>query len=59
MLVEFTRQSRNLICLMVVNVSKSNECSRSSTVGDLYGCSQVPGLDFNDSIAPVVNDVKF
>jgi hypothetical protein len=23
------------------------------------GCSQVPGLDFNDSFAPVVNDMTF
>jgi hypothetical protein len=23
------------------------------------GCSQVPGIDFNESFAPVINDVSF
>jgi hypothetical protein len=50
---------------MVVDVSKSNGCLRSSENGVFRarfvacGYSQVSGLNFHDSFAPVVSDMTF
>jgi hypothetical protein len=47
---------RTIKCRWIFKI-KQNRISRESLVACV--CSQVPGIDFNESFAPVINDVSF
>jgi Reverse transcriptase (RNA-dependent DNA polymerase) len=53
---EVSKDRRCIKCRWILNI-KRNGVFRARLVA--CGYSQVPGVDFNESFAPVINDVSF
>jgi Reverse transcriptase (RNA-dependent DNA polymerase) len=53
---EVPKDRRCILCMWIFNI-KRNGVFRARLVACAY--SQVPGVDFNESFAPVINDVSF